>query len=216
MQTVPPVKTYGQFCAVARALEVLGQRWTLLVVRELLCGATRFNDIRRGIRAIPRSTLVDRLDALERAEVVARVDGGYRLTEAGLALAPLLGELAGWAHRWDRRGLTDDHLDPDALLHDIRRRLRDDALPSERVVVGFVFTDRRAGDRRLYLHLGGNQPALCREGDPDIELRADTATFARWWLGELSWAEAAIEVRGRRDLERALPRWFLGYVFPAA
>lgn len=210
------MQTYGQFCAVARALEVLGQRWTLLVVRELLCGASRFNEIRRGIPAVPRSTLVDRLDALERAGIVERVDGAYGVTEAGAALAPLLGELAGWAHQWDRRGLTDDHLDPDVLLFDIMRRLRTDALPAERVVVGFVFTDRPVGDRRLYLHLGGSQPALCREGEPDVELRGDTATFARWWLGELPWAEAGFEVAGRLDLQRALPRWFLGYAFPAA
>jgi DNA-binding HxlR family transcriptional regulator len=209
------MQTYGQFCAVARALEVLGQRWTLLVVRELMCGATRFNDIRQGLPSIPRSTLVDRLGALERAEVVARVDGGYELTEAGRGLVPVIGELARWAHRWDRRGLTDDHLDPEALLHDIRRRLREAVLPAERVVVGFVFTDRPATDRHLYLHLGGHEPALCREGHPDIEVRGDTRTLTRWWLGELPWAEASFEVRGRRDLERALPTWFLGYAFPA-
>jgi DNA-binding HxlR family transcriptional regulator len=216
------VDGYGQFCAVARALEVLGQRWTLLVVRELLCGATRFTEIRRGIPLIPRSTLIGRLTELERAGVVARTTEGYALTDAGRALSPVLGGLAGWAHAWDRRGLTDSHLDPETLLWDIRRRLRPEALPAQRTVVGFVFTDRPAADSRLWLHLGGGEPALCRSGagfDADLEVHGDTRPITRWWLGELRWpdllAAGAVRVTGPRDLQRAFPRWFAGYAFPA-
>jgi DNA-binding HxlR family transcriptional regulator len=219
------VDTYGQFCAVARALEVLGQRWTLLVVRELLSGARRFTDIRRGIPAIPRSTLADRLDTLERAGIVARADdGGYEPTETAVALGPVLASLATWAHAWDRRGLTDEHLDPDVLLWDMQRRLDPAALPATRVVVEFAFEDRRPGDNRLWLHVGGGTgPYLCRhsEGfDVDVAVASDTRTLSRWWLGELRWADAVrdgrLRVTGPPRLERALPRWFLGYPFPAA
>jgi DNA-binding HxlR family transcriptional regulator len=217
------METYGQFCAIARGLEVIGQRWTLLVVRELLCGSTRFNEIRRGIPLIPRSTLVERLAALERAGVVDHDadDGAYSLSDAGRALAPVMAAIATWTHQFDRRGLTDDHLDPDALLWDMRRRLDADALPSTRTVVAFTFTDRAAGDRRLYLHLGGREVALCRDDvgvPPDLEVSGTTAALARWWLGELTWRQAlaqGVSVTGPTALRRAFPHWFAGYVFPA-
>ena len=222
--------SYGQFCAVARALEVLGQRWTLLVVREVLSGSTRFNDIRRGIPLIPRSTLVDRLAALERADVLRRTgDGaGYELTEAGLALAPVLASLAQWAHGWDRRGLEPQHLDPEVLLWDIQRRLDPDTLPTRRTVVEFVVRGRGRGRRgstqRLWLHVERGRPAeLCRHSEgfeADAVVEADAETLARWWLGELRWADArrsgALTVTAPPALERALPKWFLGYAFPPA
>jgi len=218
------MQTYGQFCAVARGLEVIGQRWTLLVVRELLCGSSRFNEIRRGVPAIPRSTLVERLAALERAGLVVHhpdTDGSYVLTDAGRALAPVMAGIAAWAHQWDRRGLTEEHLDPDALLWDIRRRLDETTLPSRRIVIRFTFTDRPAADRRLYLHLGGNEPALCRDESgfvPDLEVHGTTETLARWWLGEISWRQAlaqGLELSGPSAMRRGFPTWFAGYVFPA-
>src|SRR3954464_11711367 len=96
--------TYGQFCSVARAHEVLGGRWTLLVVRELLCGSSRFNDIRRGIPRISRTMLSERLQELTLAGAVARIDGAhgpeYRLTDAGRELADIVGALARWGQRW--------------------------------------------------------------------------------------------------------------------
>src|SRR5437868_3830830 len=98
---------YGQFCSVARAHEVLGGRWTLLVVRELLCGSRRFNDIRRGIPRISRTMLSERLQALVFIGAAARLDGGrgpeYVLTDAGKELASLVGALGAWGQRWLRR-----------------------------------------------------------------------------------------------------------------
>jgi DNA-binding HxlR family transcriptional regulator len=107
---------YGQFCAIARSLEVLGERWTLLIVRELLMGERRFNDIQRGIPRISRSMLSVRLKSLEKAGVIAHKDSEYELTEAGAQLAPVLRELGGWATSWDIRGLSDEPLEPDALV----------------------------------------------------------------------------------------------------
>src|SRR4051794_9741267 len=109
---------YGQFCAVARALEVLGERWTLLIVRELMLGATTFTEIRRGLPRIPRATLAARLRSLRRAEILEDTAGDYRLTETGLALAPVVRELARWATTTEGAALTADDLDTAALTWD--------------------------------------------------------------------------------------------------
>src|SRR5215472_17229119 len=108
---------YGQFCAVARALDVLGERWALLVVRELLLGASSFTEIRRGLPRIPRATLSARLRSLRAAGIVS----GYRLTSAGTALGPVVQELARWAMTTESAALTDDDLDTSALTWDMRR-----------------------------------------------------------------------------------------------
>src|SRR5687768_14769930 len=106
---------YGQFCAVARAHEVLGGRWTLLVVRELLCGSRRFNDIRRGIPRISRTMLSERLQALTFAGAVVRTDGDrgpeYILTEGGTELAMLVSAFGTWGQRWLTRQAADEDLD---------------------------------------------------------------------------------------------------------
>jgi DNA-binding HxlR family transcriptional regulator len=155
---------YGQFCAVARALEVLGERWTLLIVRELMLGATTFTDVRRGLPRIPRATLAARLRGLERGGIVEVIPGRtYRLTEAGTALAPVMRELARWATVNDRAALSDDDLDTAALTWDIRRRINRTVLPARTVVVALDFTDRDPADRYFWLHLSRNAVNLCRD-----------------------------------------------------
>src|SRR4051812_11890995 len=116
---------YGQFCSVARAHEAVGGRWTLLVVREILCGSRRFNDIRRGIPRISRTMLSERLQALTVIGAVTRTDGDngpeYELTDAGQELASLIGDMAIWGQRWLPRRSRDEDLDPEPLLMDMRR-----------------------------------------------------------------------------------------------
>ncbi|WP_084655568.1 winged helix-turn-helix transcriptional regulator [Nocardia altamirensis] len=213
---------YGQFCAVARALELLGERWTLLIVRELLLGATTFTDICRGLPRIPRATLSARLRVLRSADIVAIVDGKYQLTTTGTALFPVLRELAHWATRADGAALAGDHLDTAALTWDMRRRVDQAALPERTVVLALEFTDRAPDDRNFWLHLSRTSVDLCREdtGAPvDVWLTGPTAEVTRWWLGELSWPQLlglpAVEVHGDRTLQRQMNRWFLRYVFTA-
>src|SRR3954466_6555903 len=104
-----PMPTYGQFCSVARAHEVLGGRWTLLVVRELLCGSRRFNDIRRGIPRVSRTMLSERLQTLIVVGAIVRSDDAdYTLTEAGLALAELVIGFGAWGQRWLTRHAADE------------------------------------------------------------------------------------------------------------
>ena len=147
------MKTYSQFCSIARALDLLGERWTLLIVRELLCGSTRFGDLRRGIPRISRTMLSARLRELLDAGVIARHDGeqepGYKLTAAGLELAVVVRELGTWGQRWLPRNLRNDDLDTDLLVWDMRRRIDLDALPPVPILARIEFSDGRAGSGDL-------------------------------------------------------------------
>ncbi|MEV6562868.1 helix-turn-helix domain-containing protein [Nocardia sp. NPDC051756] len=207
---------YGQFCGVARALDVLGERWTLLIVRELLLGASSFGDLCRGLPRIPRATLSARLRTLRAAGVV----DGYRLTEAGAALAPVVRELARWAITTDSAALGEDDLDTAALTWDMRRRVDAAALPDRPVVLAIEFTDRPPSDRRFWLHLSRTSVDLCRDdtGAPvDLWLTTPTRAATEWWLGNLSWPQllqqSGVRVHGDRALQREMPRWFTRYVF---
>src|SRR5262249_20410654 len=130
---------YGQYCSMARAHEVLGGRWTLLIIREILCGSSRFNDIRRGIPRVSRTVLSERLQALVFAGAIARTDGPhgpeYELTEAGKELTTLVSTLGTWGQRWLAREPTNEDLDLEPLLVDMQRRGR---LPAEAPQPPFV------------------------------------------------------------------------------
>ncbi len=129
--------SYGQFCAVARAHEVLGGRWTLLVVRELLCGSRRFNDIRRGIPRISRTVLSEQLHDLIEVGAVARTDGPeYELTEAGRELTGLVAALGRWGQRWLPHQAAAEDIDLKPLLADMQRRVRFEALKACAASVG--------------------------------------------------------------------------------
>lgn len=209
---------YGQFCAIARSLEVLGERWTLLIVRELLMGECRFNDIRRGIPRISRTMLSARLKGLETAGIVLRTGGGeYALTEAGTQLAPVLRELGGWATVWDRRGLREEHLDTDALVWDIRRRVIPENLPEAPTLVELRFPGRKTSP--YYLLVRRPQVQLCTDdGGFEVSLRieADLDALTRYWLGEQTWNQllrtGAARLTGPSRLRRAFPTWFSGYL----
>jgi DNA-binding HxlR family transcriptional regulator len=124
---------YGQFCPVATASEVLAERWTPLVVRELLCGSHRFNELQRGVPLMSRSLLAKRLRELERAGVIERrrsADGrghNYHLTEAGEELRPIIMGLGAWGQRWARSELSRADLDPRLLMWDMQRNIETEA-----------------------------------------------------------------------------------------
>ena len=139
------MKGYGQFCPVAKAAEIVAERWTPLVLRELLCGSRRFNDLHRGVPLMSRTLLAGRLERLEDAGIVrsatrARGRGReYHLTAAGEELRPLIECLGEWGQRWARAQVGRGDLDPGLLMWDIHRRVNLEALPPERVVVRFDF-----------------------------------------------------------------------------
>ena len=217
------MKSYGQFCSFARSLDLLGERWTLLVVRELLNGSARFNDLRRGIPRVSRTMLSARLRELCEASVVTRAEGvdgpAYALTPAGQELAAAVRELGAWGQRWLPRTLPREELDEDALLWDIRRRVRAEELPREPIVAVIELTGAQGRTSVRYLLLRRSEVSLCsaNQGFPEeLRIRASLRTLTAWWRGDLSLAEARSEgliVQGRREWVRAFPRWFERYVF---
>jgi len=164
---------YGQFCTVARGSEVLGELWTPLVVRELLCGSKRFNDIRRGVPRMSATLLTQRLRKLEETGVVERRKAGgaweYHLTQAGEELRPIVVGLGHWGARWIGSRLKPRQLDAGFLMWDIRRFARLDQFPPGRVVIHFKFTDAPRGERLWWLLVEKGTTDLCRD-DPGHEL----------------------------------------------
>jgi DNA-binding HxlR family transcriptional regulator len=217
---------YGQFCSIARAHEILGGRWTLLVVREILCGSRRFNDIRRGIPRISRTMLSERLQVLLLAGAITRIDGAhgpeYELTEAGRELAILIGALGAWGQRWLRREAEDEDLDLEPVLVDMQRRVRFAMLPKDPLVVRFEI---RKQPRRFML-LKTTEASLCHRnpGFPEpLCVRGPLSALVAWWRGDASFLEAqrrGLAIDGPRGLVRAFPGWFdlyqLAHVGPAA
>ncbi|WP_243369830.1 winged helix-turn-helix transcriptional regulator [Microvirga solisilvae] len=216
------MSSYGQFCSVARAHEVIGGRWTLLIVRELLCGSRRFNDIRRGLPRISRTMLSERLQELARAGAVTRIEGGqgpeYELTEAGRELMSLVSALGTWGQRWLPRHSEAEDLDLEPLLMDMRRRVRHAALPKDPLVLRFEIEGYR---QPHFLLLKVAETALCTQnpGFPEpICVRARLSALAAWWRGDMGFSEAqrsGMRLEGPKDLVRAFPGWFDRYLFAA-
>ena len=192
---------YGQFCPVAKAAEVLAERWTLLVLRELLCGSRRFNDLRRGVPLMSASLLSQRLQELERAGLLERrTEPGerghrYQPTEACEELRPIIEAIGRWGMRFVRSSLDRRDLDASLLMWDVRRCLRTELLPPGRVVLHFVFPEQPAKHRTWWLVKEREATAvdLCLE-DPgfevDMTVTSDLETMTRVWLGEMEVAEA--------------------------
>jgi DNA-binding HxlR family transcriptional regulator/putative sterol carrier protein len=214
------VARYRQYCPVARASEILADRWTPLLVRELLAGSRHFNAIERGLPGISRSLLASRLRHLQKNGVVERrvgerpADVEYLLTPAGKELRAVLEQLGGWGVRWAFQEPKADELDAALLLWKVHQRVDRKALPRKRTVVEFEFTGRNG--RRIWLVLDPDDVSVCLKPPgfaPDLTVRADLKLFYRVWLGYVDYAAAlrsgGIAVEGPPALCRALPTWFL-------
>lgn len=217
--------TYGQFCPVAKAMELLDERWTVLVMRELLSGSRHFNELRRGVPRMSPSLLSKRLQTLIRAGLVERFETGNRVTyiptPAGRELEPIVEALGVWGTRWVP-ALGDADFDPHLLMWDVHRNLDHDAMPEGRVVIRFVFTDLSTPARDWWVVATNGRADLC-DFDPGHEVHAriesDLRTLTRVWRGDLSWASAvaagALVVRGPVTVVRAVPRWLKLSAFAA-
>jgi DNA-binding HxlR family transcriptional regulator len=210
---------YGQFCPLAKALEVLGERWTLLVVRELLSGATRYGELQRGLGRISPSVLSSRIKTLVDHGIVNRVETGagsfeYRLSPAGAELAPLIEGIGIWGQRWVRSRMTRDELDVELLMLSVQRNLDVSAVPKDHAVIGFVFSDVHGAERRWWLLLDDGRSELCSEPPgrtEDVTLSCSRRTLAEFFMGDTSLVAALesrrLEARGMPKLVRCLPRW---------
>jgi DNA-binding HxlR family transcriptional regulator len=210
--------SYHQFCPVAKAMELLDERWTMLIVRELVTGSQRFNDLRRGVPRMSPTLLSKRLNQLAAAGLVQRrVQRGetlYQLTEAGRELRPIVEAIGAWGIRWIGE-IGDEDLDPKLLLWDMHRNVDHEALPKGRSVVEFGFADVPASLRRWWLVLTPEDADVC-DDDPGFPVAVNVQTtlrlMVRIWRGDTTWAAALrggmLEVHGPAPLRRAMPTWF--------
>jgi DNA-binding HxlR family transcriptional regulator len=211
---------YGQFCPIAQAAQILTERWTPLVLRELILGSTRFNDLRRGVPLMSSSLLSQRLKFLERAGVVERRPAAsgrgfeYHLTDAGRELEPLIMLMGEWGARWARSRLEPEDLDVCLLMWDMHRTVRPEHFPQQRIVVAFEFAGVPHGKSRWWLVSEGDAADLCVT-DPgyevDLFLFTDLRTMTAIWTGDLSLeaalASGALEAQGPPPLRRRLKDW---------
>jgi DNA-binding HxlR family transcriptional regulator len=214
------VTSYGQFCPVAKAAEILAERWTLLVVRELLAGSHRFNELRRGVPLMSPTLLSKRLRELERARIIERrpLETGrgfeYRLTLAGEELRPVVDLLGAWGDRWINHDIGPEDLDPALLMWDVRRRVDTSELPAEEAVVRFSFRGARSGRRWWWIVVDDGEVDLCVTDpgrDVDLTAWASLKAMTRVWIGHLAIEDALasgeLALDGSAELARSLPRW---------
>lgn len=212
------MKGYGQFCPIAKASEVLGERWTHLVIRELGAGSETFNDLRKGLMLISPSLLSTRLKSLEQAGVVERHEQGssvrYCLSAAGKELIPIIFQLGVWGHRWVRSDLSVDDLDPSLLVWDIHRSLNVHFFKGERVVIQIEFTDYSSKFRNWWLVISDGDVDVCLKDlgyDVDLTISTDLKTLTAVWMGDStimkSIREKSIRIRGSSYLKKNIAVW---------
>ncbi|MGH8838314.1 MAG: winged helix-turn-helix transcriptional regulator [Jiangellaceae bacterium] len=215
------MRTYGQYCPIARAAEVFAERWTPLIVRNIHAGCGTYGEILAGAPGLSHTLLTQRLRHLTKVGIVTSTPkaGGrgvrYTLTEAGGELWPVLLALGAWGERWVE--LRDEHTNPRFLLWTwATTYLAHANLPDRRVVVRFELSDRPPGERAIWLVVRPTDAEVCTKPpgyDDDLMVQTTTMTLARWHTKKIEWAEALrsgrIRVTGPRALARMLPTWNL-------
>ncbi|WP_119301406.1 winged helix-turn-helix transcriptional regulator [Dongia deserti] len=211
---------YGQFCPVAMAAEVVCARWTPLILRELLCGSTRFNDIRRGVPRMSPTLLSKRLKELEQAGVVETRPTAqpgiveYHLTGAGQELRPIVMSLGTWGQRWVETQLSLKNLDPSLLMWDMRRSLNVTPISPRRSTIQFQFPELPSSRQRYWLVIENNLVDLCQV-DPgyevDLFVECSLRAMTMIWMG-LTTVQAELdagrlELSGDRALARSMQQW---------
>lgn len=216
-------KGYGQFCPVAKAAEVIGERWNLLVLREMLYGNRYFNDISRGVPLMSRALLAQRLKELEKAGVVVsyKKETGqgreYVLTPAGEALRPLIEAMGVWAQLWGSEQVAPEDLDDALLMWGMRRRINLETVPVQKIVLQFDFRRLTKGlkpQRSWWLVIEDKEVDVCQK-DPgfevDVLISADLSAFTHVWMGythlNLALKQGSICFEGDLDLVRQVPTW---------
>ena len=213
-------KSYGQFCPVAMAAEIFCSRWTALVLREMMCGSTRFNDIRRGLPRISPTLLSKRLKELEKAGLIeerkSRQKNGateYMLTMAGQDLRDVIMSLGVWGHRWIESSLSLKNLDPSLLMWDMRRNLVPSVLPRGRCTVKFVYPELN-GRKTWWVVIDKSEVDVCLV-DPgyevDLHVRSSLRSMTSVWMGittlKAEIDAGHIELSGEKSLARSMHEW---------
>lgn len=212
------MNSYGQFCPLAQAAQLLCERWTLLVVRELVAGSTRFNEIKKGVPLMSPSLLSSRLKQLVSAGIVEKSGGKashiYSLSPAGLALRPIVELLGAWGHRWAPSKLNKTDLDAGLLMWDMRRTVDPAIFPKRRIVVQFEYSDapKEARDWWLVAEKGEIDLCLNDQGfDVDIMIKCSLKAMTEVWVCQKRFRDAVkngdIKVKGDSKLINKLQDW---------
>ncbi len=210
---------YGQFCPVSMASEILCSRWTTLVIRELLCGTTRFNELRRGVPRMSPALLSKRLKELERAGIVGiiRNDKGgpeYNLTEAGEDLRPVIMGIGIWGQRWVESQLSLRNLDPSLLMWDMRRNLNPKPLPPKRCTIQFQYPELPIAKQNWWLVVDSGAVDLCGFDpgfDIDLLVTCSLRNMTAIWMGltivrkEIESGHLALD--GDPKIAQAMQQW---------
>jgi DNA-binding HxlR family transcriptional regulator len=215
---------YAQFCPVAKAAEILGEKWTLLIVRELLMGGTRFNELQRGLGLISPTILTKRLNDLGEAGVLIKkkIPGQrgheYLLTAMGRELLPVVSQLGEWGMRWARGALAEKDLDVELLMLYLQRSIKPDALPGNETVIRFKFSDLKLLSD-WWLLVNGSSVDVCVQDpgrDVDIYFGTDLRTMIQVWMGDLSYRAAIsggrMKIVGPSALTRDIKSWLAPHV----
>ncbi len=213
---------YYQFCPVAMAAEILCTRWTVVILRELLAGSTRFNELRRGVPRISPALLSKRLKDLELAGLVERTPSvtspdlhAYTLTDAGLALEGVVGAIGEWGHRWVNADAALGNLDPKLLMWDMRRNIDTKHLPARQTVIQIIFTDLPNANRNWWLVIQRDKDVdLCAVDpgqDVDLYMSTDLKTMTALWMGYTTVAAVTssekLLITGDREVEARISSW---------
>ncbi|NBB71139.1 MAG: transcriptional regulator [Alphaproteobacteria bacterium] len=217
-----PEDRYRQFCPVAMAAEVLSTRWTIVLLRELVAGSTRFNDLRRGVPRMSPTLLAKRLRELEAAGIVQRTPVpaepahlAYELTEAGRDLAPVVEAIGMWGQKWIETEASLANLDPGLLMWDMRRNLAPSPMPGRRTTVAFRYTDQPPTRSQWWLIVDpGGEVDLCSI-DPgfevDLYVETDLRCMTEIWMGLTTTGAAVGDERlaliGDRQLADTIQQW---------
>lgn len=216
---------FGQFCPVSKALEVLGERWTLMVTRELLMGSTRFNELQRGLGMISPTILTKRLNELAEAGIIIRrkIPGQrgyeYLVTDMGRELLPIIKSIGDWGMRWTRSTLPDTELDLEHLMVYLERAVVPSKLPGTSSVIKFHFTDIEE-PAEWWILVNGDTTDVCIKDpgkDVDVYLTTDVRTMIQLWMGEADYGAAvragSLKLVGPTALTRDVKSWLTPSVF---
>ena len=214
--------SYQQFCPVAMASEILCNRWTVVLLRELCAVSTRFNDLRRGVPRMSPALLSTRLKELEFHGVLERVlvqkrpeIYEYRLTDAGKELEPVIGAIGNWGHRWVESKPSLENLDPGLLMWDMRRSLNVEPLPPRKLIIQFIYPELARAQQNWWLLVDPKHGADLCSVDPgfDVDLfsRCDLRTMTAIWMGLDTVSKAVADDRlvliGDMEVAKNMQRW---------
>lgn len=216
---------YNQFCPIAKASEILGEKWTILIIRELLMGSTRFSSLQRGLGFISPTLLTKRLAMLEERYLIyrKRIPGQrgyeYHPTESCRELMPVLTEIGNWGMRWARNNLSETDYDVELLMLYLERSIKPDQLPGMETILQFNFLDIKEAPN-WWIIINGNQVDVCTTDpgkDVDVYFSTTVKTMTEVWMEQITFKEvikdSKLIITGPRALTKNIGSWMKSCVF---